>query len=204
MTSRRRGSTSAPPGFLEPVLRPVERLERRLRHIRPIRPGGVLSIETELHRGPAVVLADGTPVRVGDPVAVIHFDNVRVHAVAESGWQLAGIREARADFRALATWAEERPRAARPVAYRAETVLGPLARWAGFEIREPPHDAMHRLRAWYMRGLLARWARDGRARLRRGHAELRLVEIWLSAAELQRRFGRHAGATPDTPGARHL
>ena len=186
---RRAGSTSAPPAVLESILRPIERLDRRLRHIRPVRDGAVLALETSRWRGPTVVLADGTKVRRGDPVALVHLDNVRVNVVAEKGWQLAGIRAARADLRALAAWAASLPTDARPVAYHAETVLGPLARWAGFEIREPPHDPMHALRAWYMRGLLARWSREGRGRLAHGHLPLRIVEIWLSAAELERRFG---------------
>ena len=198
MTGRRRCAgaipgRAAPPGWLEPVLRPIERLERRLRHIRPIRRGGLLCVEFTRFCGESIMLADGTSVKRGDLIAELHFDNRRARELGARGWQLAGLRAAHDDLAALAAWSRARPADRRPVAYRAETILGPLARRAGFEVRDAPSDRLRCLRAWYLRGLLARWSPQGRRRLARGHGGLRLRVTWLSDAQLRRRFSGAIG-----------
>jgi hypothetical protein len=174
---------------MEWLIRPIEPFQRRLWHIRPIRRGGVLCFEAARYHGASVTLADGTVVRPGDPVGELHFDNRVARRIAAAGWQMVGLRTARADLAALARWSAAQPSAARPVAYHAETVLASLTRRVGFEVRPTPPDRMHRLRAWYLRGLLERWSPEGPARLGRGHGRLRLAHVWLSEAALQRRYG---------------
>lgn len=184
---------AAPPGWLEPVLLPIERLERRLRHIRSIRQRGLLGVEFTRYRGDSIFLADGTCVKPGDLIGELHFNNRRVRELGEPGWQLTGNRVAREDLARLAAWFRAQPADRRPVAYHAETILGPLARRAGFEVSDAPSDRLHRLRAWYLRGLLARWSPKGRRRLAQGRGGLRLWVMWLSDAQLRRRF---SGAMP--------
>lgn len=191
---------SAPPGWLEPILRPIERLDRWRRRINPIRRGGLLGLERVRFRGEPVRLRDGTLVKAGDLIGELHFDNRRARELAAPGWQSAGIREARLDLAVLAAWSKRQPVARRPVAYHAETLLGAFARRAGFEVRVAPNDFMHRLRAWYLRALLARWSPQGRARLDRGHRAARLSVLWLSEGSLRDLYGatkrRNAGQVP--------
>jgi MFS family permease len=191
----RSAKPSASPALLEPILRPIERLDSRLRGVRPIRPEAVLGVELRRHRGPEVSLADGTHVRPGDRIVDLHLMNRRVREIGVAGWQAEGARIARADMAELAAWSASLPPDRRPVAYHGETILASFARFGGFEIRDVPADRMHILRAWYLRGLLARWSPQGRLRLERGRRGLRLRTIWLSDAELRRRFGAPHGAS---------
>ncbi len=146
-------------------------------------------MELTRFRDDDLVLGDGTCVRRGDLIGEVHLDNHRIRQVGAVGWQVEALRLAQADLRALARWAARQPPERRPVAYHAETLLGPFARWGKFEIRRPPDDAMHRLRAWYLRGILARWSPQGHRRLDRGRTRLPLRVIWLSHAALQREHG---------------
>lgn len=179
----------AAPGFLDPILALVERVDRRLRRVTPIQPEGVLGLERRRHHGAAVTLADGTRIRDGDPAWIIHFDNARLRQVATAGWQTEGFRLALDDLRALAAWHAAQPAHARPVAYTGISVLGPLMRRAGFELRPRRRTPWVRLEDWYLRSLLARWAPAGRDRLSRGHRPLLTEEVWLSGDALLGRYG---------------
>jgi MFS family permease len=192
---------SAPSPHLELVLRPIERLDSRLRGVRPIRPEGVLGVELRRHNGPDVVLADGTAIRRGDRIAELHLLNARIMEIGVPGWQAEGARLARADMAALAEWWRNQPEDRRPLALHGETILAPFARFGGFETYDAPNDWWHRLRAWYARGLLARWSPQARRRLARGRNPLRLRIVWLSGGELLRRFGPAAGTRPMGRGA---
>lgn len=188
--SRRRPRRPSPSPLIYPILAAWERLDRLRRRIQHLRPdAGILGVQLTRHRGRAVVLGDGTRVVPGDPLGWVHLRNERVARLVESDWLTAGFREGRADLRALAAWAREQPPGRRPVAYRAATILWPLARRAGFEIRPRRRTAWTRLEDWHFRSLMARWGIRGRARLERGHGPLRSAETWLSAAELERRYG---------------
>jgi YkoP domain len=182
----------AAPRFLDPVLALAERIDRRVRGLRPIREGGVLHLELRRHRGAPVALADGTVVRAGDRKGIIHFDNRRVRELASNGWQAAGFRQAREDFAELARWHAAQPPEERPAAYFGVTLLAPLARRLGFEVRPRPRSAWTAVEDWYLRSLLARWARTGRARVDPRLHRLGARQTWMSAAELLRRHARSA------------
>lgn len=187
--AHRRPRRPSPSPLIYPFLAAWERIDRWRRTIRPLRPDGIVGLELIRYRGPEVVLGDGTRAAPGDLVGWVHLQNDRVARLATDDWLTAGFREARADLRALAAWAREQPPGRRPVAYRAATILWPLARRAGFEVRPRRRTAWVRLEDWHFRGLMARWGLRGRARLERGHNPLRSAETWLSDAELQRRYG---------------
>jgi len=178
------------PRFLDPVLALAERIDRRARGLRAIREGGVLHLELRRHHGAAVTLADGTVVRSGDRKGILHFDNRRVRELASDGWQTAGFREARRDFTALARWHAAQPADARPVAYLGVTLLAPLARRLGFEIRPRERSAWTAVEDWYLRSLFARWTRADRARVDPRPPRLTARQAWMSAAELIRRHAR--------------
>jgi peptidoglycan-N-acetylglucosamine deacetylase len=182
----------AAPMLLDPILAAWERADRRRRRVRPARPGALLGIEMRRHAGPALRLGDGTVIRSGDLVGELHLDNARVRAVVRSeGWQ--GIAAARRDLAAVARWTARTPPARRPIAFHASTLLGPLAARAGFEVTPRPRSNRARLDEWFLRWLMARWSPDGRARLGRGHGQLREADCWLSASALVAERDRNRG-----------
>lgn len=193
-TIRRRHRRPAPPILLDPILRLWEQADRRRRHIRPIRRHGVLGVEFSRYRGPLIALADGTSVRAGDSVGLLHLENKRAPELAGPAWQTRGFYEARLDLQALAAWSVRQSTDGRPVAYMGATLVAPLARRIGFEVRARPRTWRSRLDDWFMRWLMARWSPSGRGRLHRGHGLLRSREAWLSDRSLHRFYGsRPAG-----------
>lgn len=188
---RNLGTPSRPtaPGFLFPLLDVVEQLDRRRRHIRRIRRDGILGLEDDRYRGGTLTLRDGTRLNEGDRIGVLHFDNRVIRALPAKAWLSVGMRMAQDDLRALARSTAALPVGERPVAFRGTTLLGALLRRAGWDVRARRRTAWTRLEDWYLRAMLARWSREGSQRLRHGHGALRSTDGWLSAAELQRRYG---------------
>jgi hypothetical protein len=184
-----RAKGSSAPRFLDPILGLVERVDRWLRRIEPVGPGSVLGLERHRHKGVRMVLRDGVTVRPGDATWIVHFDNRRIRELAGATWPTAGWQAARRDLARIAAQHAALPDAERPVAYTGVTVLGSLARRAGFGLRPRPSTWWTRLEGWYLRTLLARWSRSGRRRLDRGHQALVSQEVWMSASELLRRYG---------------
>ncbi len=192
---RKAGGVSRPtaPAILDPILARWERLDRRRRHIRPIRRGGLLGLEQRRFRGHSLTLADGTQVRPGDRIGDLHLDNARAREFGVEGWLTAGWREGRRDLEALAAWTRQRPVGRRPVTYGGATILAPFARRAGFEVRARPRTGWSRVEDWYKRSVLRRWNPRGAARLSEGRGRLQAADAWISDAELQRRFGDSDG-----------
>lgn len=178
-----RGGVAVAPRLLEPILGLVERIDRAIRRIQPIRPGSVLGIERHRYRGAPITLRDGTTIRRGDRVDEIHFDNRRVRQMAVSGWQLDGLRECRDELRLLATRIGTDPAFDAPRAYHGTTLLAVLARRIGFEMR-PHRGRWSWLETWYARTILVRWSREGRGRVLHGHGRLQLGEVWISTRRL--------------------
>lgn len=182
------------PRILDPILALAEWIDRRARRITPVQPGALLAVERHRYRGRPFVLADGTRLQPGDRADIIHFINVRIREMAEPGVQAASLAQGRADLRVLAGQLAEIPPADRPVAYRGATILAAYARRLGFEQRARTRSAWHRVEDWYIRSMLARWAPEGRGRMRAGHSSLEVSEVWISVPELLRRFGPTSGA----------
>ena len=189
---------SVAPALLDPVLGLAERVDRAVRLIRPIGPDALLGLERHRYRGAALTLADGTRIRPGDPTWIIHFDNGRLRRlVPNPGAPLTNAwHAARRDMARIAAAHVALGPGEPPVAYTGISILAPLARRAGFELRPRRRTAWVRLEDWYLRSVLARWAPGGRARLRRGHRPLVTEEVWMSVAELLRRYG----SSPPPPG----
>ena len=182
------------PRILDPILALAEWIDRRARRITPVQAGAVLAVERHRYRGRPFSLADGTALRPGDRADIIHFINVRVRKLAEPGVQAAALSQGRADLRALAARVAATSPHDRPAAFRGATILSAYARRLGFEQRPRTPSPWHRLEDWYLRSMLARWAPDGRRRMRAGHSSLVVSEVWISVPELLRRFGPSAGA----------
>jgi len=153
-------------------------VDRRRRHIRPVRPDGLLGVELRRHRGRDVRLRDGTLVRRGDRIAEIHLRNERVReAVGRRGW--TAIADAREDLEALLRWCARQPEADRPAAVHAYTILGPLLVRGGFERRPRRQTPRARLDGWFMRWLMGRFSASGASRLAAGHGALQPADFWL-------------------------
>lgn len=193
----RRTRPLAPPALLDPAFAVIERIDRRRRAIRPLRPDGVLGVELRRHRGRPIALRDGTTVRPGDRIVDLHLDNRRVTLAWAAGWR-AAFATAAADLRACAAWLSTLPPDTRPVAIRADGLLIAAAVRMGFEASPPRGGFMGALESWYLRGLLVRWSPAGRGRLDRGHEPLRTREAWLSTRALLDRFGAPAQGSETT------
>jgi hypothetical protein len=184
----RRERPSAPPAALDPIFALIERIDRRRRGIRPLRPNGVLGVEVRRHRGGEVTLRDGTRIRRGDRIVDIHLDNTRITDLWASGWR-STFAVAIADLGACAAWLAGVPGRDRPVAVRCGGLLTVGAARLGFEVGPPRGGFMGALESWYLRGLLVRWSSVGRHRLDQGHEPLRSRESWMSSTCLIERFG---------------
>jgi hypothetical protein len=186
-------SRPAPPRILEPFLVHWERLDRRRRRIRMIRRGGVAGIEFTRHRGTPLRLRDGTLVNTGDLIGEFHLDNALIKELLPVQGHAAILHIARDDLRILARWARQVSPERRPVGYHGESILVPYARRMGMEVYPRRSTAWTRLQDWYLRGVMARWAAEGRGRLRHGRRGLRAGVAWMSAACLDSMYGGPAG-----------
>ncbi len=186
-------SRPAPPRILEPFLVHWERLDRRRRRIRMVRKGGVVGVEFTRHRGAPFHLRDGTVVDRGDLIGEFHLDNALIKDLLPVQGHAPILRMARDDLGTLAAWARGVTPDRRPVAYHGESILVPYARRMGLEVYPRRSTAWTRLQDWYLRGVMARWAAEGRGRLRHGRRGLRAGVAWMSAACLDSMYGGPAG-----------
>jgi peptidoglycan-N-acetylglucosamine deacetylase len=171
--------------------------ERSVDHrqrIRPVREGAVLRFGRACHRGPAVILRDGTVVDVGDPIIELHLDNRRLAQVGAARmppWAL--LRLFRDDLAALGRdIAEGRLGPVR--ALRGVTLLAAAAPRLGFEVRRPPRSPYQALRRFFMAGLIVLHHPAGWDALR-GYGGRWPAEVWMSAGALERRARADATAT---------
>ena len=102
-TARHRPGPSAAARLLSPILVLAERVDRRRRHIRPIRANGLVGVELRRHDGDEVRLRDGTVVHRHDLIGVIHLRNEQVReAAAARGWVV--VFGTRRDLEILLRW----------------------------------------------------------------------------------------------------
>lgn len=159
------------------------------------------------YRGRPFVLSDGTLVRPGDAVGVLHLHNeemVALHRRHRSAWRvgLAFYHAFKATLRELTRRVAENPQDARLVAFYAETIFWSGGPRAGFDVRP------FRSRLWaavvgaYQRALLGRYHPLGPERASQGRERGRYREaraIWISRAGLLARYG--ARSAPSETGA---
>jgi len=164
--------------------------------------GPVLRVEVARYRGDPRTLADGTEIRPGDRIGILHLHNERVARLHGDGnnTSTAGLKFRRtfvASLRELARRLGESERYAGVKAFMAETIFHQGTRHVGFEILPLRGSARSRLVATYERVLVAHYHPLGRRRVRR----LRVREaraIWISRNELLRRYGSESSVPSDT------
>ncbi len=164
--------------------------------------GPALRVQVVRYRGHAVALADGTEVRPGDTVGILHLHNERVAWFHGDGSDTptAGLKFRRAfvaSLRELARRIVESERYVDVKAFMAETIFHQGTQRAGFEILPLGSSAWGRLVAAYERALLARYHPRGRRMASRTRfSEARA--IWISPNELLRRYGSESSVPSDT------
>lgn len=164
--------------------------------------GEILRMEVRRHRGPAVTLADGTRVRYGDRIGMIHFNNERIASFHGDGSDtpLAGLKMRRAllaSLKELARQVAETDRYAGVKAFAAQTIFHPGTQHVGFEILPLPSSTWSVIVAAYERALVARYHPLGRERARRLRRRTARA-IWMSRDALLRRYGSESSLASDT------
>jgi hypothetical protein len=182
----------------------VESLEgwfERKYQIRPIADGGYIArLGVIWHRGPRLVLRDGTVINPGDPVGELHIDNKRAAGLHATG--KGGIRLRREVFRMLPVLARELT--TRPEYRGINAVFGASLFWdgagrVGFENRPVPFFTRLWL-GWWERFLMARYHPAGWRRLAEGpRREIR--EVWMTRRALLERYGGEGARAKGTAAA---
>jgi hypothetical protein len=186
----------------------VERLMEIGHTIRPLRAGGILRYEIARLPARTLPLADGTRVKRGQRVIVIHFDNRSIAAIAREvrgmhalTWRL--VHEADGDLRELAALARS---GALPPDVRAAWAEGLFARALaryGFRTRPAARTPRTPFARLFLLALLAIYAREGLGRLESTRLRhLRLEEAWIGLDALQGRFAFPADPAPRAKGRR--
>jgi YkoP-like protein len=181
-----------------------DRSYRRLHGLdRPTaRVGPVLSVQRRwMWR--ALRLADGTVLRRGARIGVLHLDNGRALALHGSGLDPGQIgfefrRLVLSSLRALATQAVDGGPLAQLQAYSVTTLFHHRLPRLGFAPAPGDPSIGRQLVSRYERALLSSLHPAGRARLRRGDRD-EARRLWISRQALLARFGRIPGEQPCTP-----
>jgi hypothetical protein len=185
------------------VFRLVELLLERKRPLRPLRAGGIVRYEIAPLPTRTFPLRGQAPVRRGETVIILHFDNRMLASLAESAtsihsltWRL--VRLGAGELRVLADMSRSGvlPQGVRAV--WAETVFYQALPRVGFTIRPAPRTIRTPFARLFMLCILAIYGRPGQLRQSRSLEHLQLGEAWMSLDELQRRFPSRAAAAPST------
>ncbi len=159
----------------------------------PHAPHGLLHVYLGRYSGKPITLPDGTHIERGAWVAHLHFDNQRVSEAARDAGVFALVRMFVEDMRALAAWVAQPGEMERVQALFGLSLIGRAGPRLGFTVRERPVTIGARFDRFFMDGLLALYNPAGVSRLGRGGSFSRYpVEVWMSRAELLRRYGPRA------------
>lgn len=197
LTMGRSPTSSAGDGKPRGILRAfylAEWLLQRGHDIRPMREGGVLRYEiAPLPRG-ELPLPAGPPIRAGDPVVVLHFENAAVTAFASTASNRRALAWGlyRETIRDLASFAELVRRNEISVSVRAvwtETLVYSALAVGGFHTRAASPSVRTSFARLYFLALMAIYSHNGVERLSRGRLDhFRLGEAWIGMDELLQRF----------------
>lgn len=177
-----------------------ERLMFSAYRVRPARPGALLLFRVKRHRGPLVVLADGTRVERGARIVDLHLANRRLLAMrGEPGYgPWHAVRAMRGDLAALG----ERVRSGDlgdVAALHGLSLVGSAGGILGFETRPRRGGPRGAIERYFMAGIDAVYHPDGLRRLDGRAQQRRPVEVWMGArraAELKESERTRAGAAP--------
>lgn len=159
----------------------------------PHAPHGVLRVHFGRYHGKPITLPDGTRIARGARIIELHINSLKLGAASRTATPFQLMRLIADDLGALAAWAgepDQRGPAARSIAIHGLTLMGRAAPRLGFTLRERPVTLIAWFDRFFMQGLLTIYNPDGLKRLRRGTTfGAYPTEIWMSQAELLRRYG---------------
>lgn len=169
-----------------------ERFTLAIWHIQPIpkAPHGLLQVRFMRHHGRPIDLPGGEHIARGDSILELHFANHTLTETAAnaSSWILLGMIAE--DLQALAHWIEQPDFPKEVRALFGITLLSRGAPRLGFTLRTRPKTLLAWFDRLFMTGLLVLYNQNGVNRLLQGTTYGSYpMEVWMSRAELVRRFG---------------
>lgn len=187
------------------VLWPViDKILRMIYHIKPLRAdgNGVTCFELRRYHGRPIRLDDGSEIKTGDKIIELHMNNAwfrKRHKLnlkaSHLTWEVLGCFVQDLNFLA--------GQIAKGVfggvtALHGSTLLHILARRLEFQVEKLPNTLWKKGAQFYMAGLMQTyyWGKEFKSRGK----PLELKEVWLSKAELLRRYSKGIGEFNSTLG----
>ncbi len=163
-----------------------ERIYRRIFKLRPV--GDLIYLGRGKYQGPKKVLADDTRINPGDPLGILHFDNLRLAAIerrpeAATHRAFVFIKLLRDSLILLAQHAQNDPEFKDLAGFRGTTWMPARGRHLGFETEPLPHGLRSRLLKLHFRLMLRAFYPETTAkRVQQPHV------YWLTRRQLLNRF----------------
>ena len=159
-------------------------------HPIPNAPHHLFEVQFGRYDAKPITLPDGTFVKRGHRVALLHINNRALIRIASETTPWQQLRMLRGDLRALAQWVAAGGFPADVRALYGYTLLGRVAPRLGFIIRRRPSTIRTQLDRFFLMGILVLYNPGGFARLQHGATyDTEPVETWMSLGELLKRYG---------------
>lgn len=165
-------------------------------HIRPVRTDGdgIIGVELRRYKGRPVMLGDGSKVKAGDRIIELHLNSAwfrkrRKLSLAASRLQWEVLHCFAKDLGYLAEQMVNGKFDSGITALHGSTLLHVGARRLGFQVEELPTTLWKKLTQFYLTGLMQIHHPLGKEKSKAMGKPLEVKGIWLSKAELLRRYG---------------
>jgi hypothetical protein len=180
------------------IMRGIDSVYQKVRGLQPV--GPLLYVQKTRYKGPQRQLGDGTLLRPGQPVGLLHLNN-RGLEQAQQGGGHHGFVFARLMLQALASLAQavrQDSSLNAVTGFHGITWIPPHGRRVGFEARQLPMNWRTWLLGWYFRLILYAFNPSSLRQADRQAARqdpekprrLEVYEFWLSREQLLEKFDR--------------